>query len=280
MREFLIRSASGVVFVALFLTALLWHPLAFCIIFSAAVAIMMGEYLHISLRGTEMPAKIMAVLSGTGLFVLLFLIMGYGADWKWILLIPLCVTLILTAVLFTPSKESYRSTPFLLSSILYIALPFSMTNFIAFNNEGGFDGSVILSIMILIWTSDVGAYLFGSTLGKRFGHKLFPSVSPKKSWEGYFGGLLCTVAAGWILYRFNMTGITLLGTLLLSVIVNVTSTIGDLAESQFKRSFGVKDSGKIMPGHGGLLDRFDGALLAFPAAVTYLILIHPSCFGF
>ena len=126
--------------------------------------------------------------------------------------------------------------------------------------------------MIIIWSSDVGAYLFGMAFGQKHGHKLFPSISPKKSWEGYFGGLALSLAAGWCVGYFSMVDYPWYHCLILALLVNISSTIGDLVESQLKRNFGVKDAGSIMPGHGGLLDRFDGALLAFPVSVLYITL--------
>jgi phosphatidate cytidylyltransferase len=141
-----------------------------------------------------------------------------------------------------------------------------------FNGNGDFNGKLLLAFFAIVWGSDVGAYLFGITLGQKYGKKLFPSISPKKSWEGYWGGLLLSLAAGYALYALNFIQYELIHVIIISLIINVTSTFGDLAESQLKRNFGVKDSGKIMPGHGGLLDRFDGALFAFPATVAYIII--------
>ena len=155
---------------------------------------------------------------------------------------------------------------------MYIALPFALTNLIVFTPDGGFNGRVLLAVMIIIWSSDVGAYLSGMTFGQRHGHKLFPSISPKKSWEGYFGGLFLSLAAGWCVGYFSMVDYPWYHCLILALLVNISSTIGDLVESQLKRNFGVKDAGRIMPGHGGLLDRFDGALLAFPVSVLYITL--------
>ena len=106
--------------------------------------------------------------------------------------------------------------------------------------------------------------------GQKNGHKLFPSISPKKSWEGFFGGLFCALIFAIIIYYTGLIDIALIHTILIALIINLFGVLGDLAESQFKRNFGVKDSGSLMPGHGGLLDRFDGALLSFPVAVMYI----------
>lgn len=272
MRSLLIRTLSGAVFLALFLAALLWHPAAYCIIFTAAVVIMMHEYLKITLGDKEVPARVIAVSAGAAAFILTFLNQGYGLPGKWLLVLPVMVALIFVAVLYCRKEDAYRYTPFITTSLLYIAMPFALTNLTVFGPDGSFDGRILLAIMIVIWSSDVGAYLSGMAFGQKHGHKLFPSISPKKSWEGYFGGLVLAIAAGWCVSRFSLVDLPLYHSLILAVIINIASTIGDLVESQLKRNFGVKDAGKIMPGHGGLLDRFDGALLAFPVSVIYIVL--------
>ena len=272
MKNLLIRTLSGAVFLALFLTAMLWHPAAYGVIFMITVFIIMLEYLNITVGSKEKTASILAVITALLAFMLFFFHAGFGLDGKWLLILPVMVTLIATAILFCKESDAYRTTPFILTSLVYIALPFALTNLIVFTPDGGFNGRVLLAVMIIIWSSDVGAYLSGMAFGQRHGHKLFPSISPKKSWEGYFGGLFLSLAAGWCVGYFSMVDYPWYHCLILALLVNISSTIGDLVESQLKRNFGVKDAGSIMPGHGGLLDRFDGALLAFPVSVLYITL--------
>ena len=272
MKNLLTRTLSGAVFLALFLTAMLWHPAAYGVIFMITVFIIMLEYLNITVGSKEKTASILAVITALLAFMLFFFHAGFGLDGKWLLILPVMVTLIATAILFCKESDAYRTTPFILTSLVYIALPFALTNLIVFTPDGGFNGRVLLAVMTIIWSSDVGAYLSGMAFGQRHGHKLFPSISPKKSWEGYFGGLFLSLAAGWCVGYFSMVDYPWYHCLILALLVNISSTIGDLVESQLKRNFGVKDAGSIMPGHGGLLDRFDGALLAFPVSVLYITL--------
>ncbi len=272
MKNLLVRTLSGAVFLALFLTALLWHPIAYAVLFMAAVLIMMTEYLKITVGPHETAARVIATVTGLLTFLLMFLHSGYGLEPKWLLTLPVLVSIIFVAVLYAREGDAYRTTPFILTSLLYIALPFALTNLIVFSPDGSFDGRVLLAVMIVIWSSDVGAYLSGMAFGQKHGHKLFPSISPKKSWEGYFGGLVLALAAGWCIGYFSLADFPWYHCLALAVLINISSTVGDLAESQLKRNFGVKDAGRIMPGHGGLLDRFDGALLAFPVTVLYISL--------
>lgn len=273
MRNLLIRTASGAVFLAVFLTALLWNPVAYCIVFAAVVAIMMYEYHKITLGGKEKAARVISLFTGLATFVISFMVNGYGLDPVWFLIIPVMVTLVFFCILFSRDNDAYGQAIYTVASVPYIAVPFAMTNWIVFGDDGSFDGIILLAVMIVIWASDVGAYLFGISFGQKNGHKMCPSISPKKSWEGYFGGLFTSLAAGFVIGWTDMTAMSWIQWLPLALIVNVTSTLGDLAESQLKRNFGVKDSGKIMPGHGGLLDRFDGALTTFPAVVFYICLI-------
>jgi phosphatidate cytidylyltransferase len=165
---------------------------------------------------------------------------------------------------------------YLFVSQMYIALPFSMINVLAFRQS--LDGSthfyylLPLSVFIFLWINDTGAYCSGTLFGK---HKLFPRISPGKSWEGSIGGgILVLIVAGVIGYLENqgdnLSGLNLLEWLGLGLTVVLFGTWGDLVESLFKRTLGIKDSGNILPGHGGILDRFDSSLMAIPASVIYI----------
>jgi phosphatidate cytidylyltransferase len=155
----------------------------------------------------------------------------------------------------------------------YIALPFSLLNVLAFNatSEGfvTFNTLLPLSVFIFLWVNDSGAYCVGSLIGR---HKLFPRISPGKSWEGSIGGAVFVLAAAFAISYFldKEQMLTMPAWLGLGLVVVVFGTWGDLVESLFKRTLGIKDSGNILPGHGGMLDRFDSSLLAIPAAVVYL----------
>lgn len=162
-------------------------------------------------------------------------------------------------------------------SQMYIALPFSTISVLAFNGTPDgivqFNAILPLSVFIFLWLNDTGAYCIGSLLGK---HRLFPRISPKKSWEGSIGGAVVVVLAAFAI-SYLVENYSPLYSLLsplewigLGLVVVVFGTWGDLVESLFKRTLGIKDSGNILPGHGGMLDRFDSSLMAFPAAVVYV----------
>jgi phosphatidate cytidylyltransferase len=195
--------------------------------------------------------------------------------------IPYLLTIVylFIAELYTKAPNPINNWAYTMLAQMYIALPFSTINVLAFRATG--DGVVYnyllpLSVFIFLWTNDTGAYLSGSLFGK---HKLFPRVSPGKSWEGSIGGglLVLAMAAAVGFYETSALHSGAAEVVLsipqwmgLGLVVVFFGTWGDLVESLFKRTIGIKDSGNILPGHGGMLDRFDSSLMAFPAAVVYL----------
>ena len=186
----------------------------------------------------------------------------------------------MVAELYLKQEDPIHDWAYTMMSQLYIALPFSLLNILAFHaTPQGFvayDAILPLSVFVFLWMNDTGAYLCGSLLGK---HKLFPRISPGKSWEGSIGGGILVILVAvlvWYLtdqYNLNQLGLTAVEWVGLGLTVVVFGTWGDLVESLFKRTLGIKDSGNILPGHGGMLDRFDSSLLAIPAAVVYLYTI-------
>lgn len=273
VNNLLIRSLSGLVFMAVMVGCILFHPVSYATLMVLITGVMTLEYFRIALKKGPLFAQILSVISVWMVFLLFFLRMRYHIEAKWFLLMILPLTTVWVGLLYQKREKGYATSPYLFIPVFYIAFPFALTNLIAFDPNGNYEGKVILSLFILLWASDVGAYIFGLSFGQKNGHKLFPSLSPKKSWEGFFGGLLTSLLTSYILYRFGWLPCSLIHCLALSLLLHVFGVWGDLAESQFKRHFEVKDSGKIMPGHGGLLDRFDCVLLSFPIAIAYLIFI-------
>ena len=198
----------------------------------------------------------------------------YAGVAKSVVFIPYLVTIIylLVAELYLKQKDPIQDWAYTMLAQMYIALPFSLLNVLAFNatNQGvvAFNTLLPLSVFVFLWVNDSGAYCCGSLLGR---HKLFPRISPGKSWEGSIGGAVFVLVAAWAISSFlDGQMLTLPEWLGLGLTVVVFGTWGDLVESLFKRTLGIKDSGNILPGHGGMLDRFDSSLLAIPAAVVYL----------
>ena len=276
MKNIVIRSISGLIFLAIMVGSLLLSPHAIGALLLFFVVIMMSEYLKISMGENLNIARILAIITGAALYIITYLNVAFGVSISYLYLILLFAVAIFISLLYDKAageeavRESYRTNGNLFTSVIYIAVPFSLINFILFEPNGTYNPYVLLSLFILLWSADVGAYLFGMTFGQKNGHRLFPSISPKKSWEGFFGGVICAIAVSFILHTTSVLPFNLTHSVILSAIIVIFGAFGDLVESLFKRNFGVKDSGSIMPGHGGLLDRFDGALIAFPVAIAYI----------
>lgn len=184
----------------------------------------------------------------------------------------LSVVYLLVSELYLKSEHALNNWTYTMMSQMYVALPFASLNVLAYQPEASYSigvaytGMLPLSVFVFLWASDSGAYCFGSLFGR---HKLFPRISPNKSWEGSVGGGLVAVAASQIFACFepSLDRWEWLG---LALTVVIFGTWGDLVESLLKRQLQIKDSGNILPGHGGMLDRFDSSLLAIPASVIYL----------
>ncbi len=273
MKNIYVRTISGLVFILIMVTSILWGAISYIAVVSCIIAIMLHEYLKISVPSGMHMEKLLAIMSGMLLFMTSAVSMQYRMDFRFILPVIIPIIMIPVSLLSGKEKEGYRGYAFMLASIIYIALPFSLLNMSVFDMFGRYDGKLLLSMFIVLWVSDIGAYCFGMMFGQKNGHKMCPSISPKKSWEGFFGGLLSALVTGYILSETGMFRFGIFHSIALAAVISLFGVLGDLVESQFKRNFGVKDSGSIMPGHGGLLDRFDGALIAFPMAVIYIELI-------
>lgn len=291
MKNFIIRTLSGLAFTILVIGSILYGPVAFAVVFGTIMVVAVWEYLNITMGkgnlGETLLARTFTMVAAVALFVNMFLVVAYGYDPLYLLFAVLPVMGIFISNMYVKSynvhqtKEvdgkvervpnGYETYPFTLGALVYVALPFSLMSLLLYDKTGVYNGNMLLSLMVMLWCTDVGAYLLGSTLGQMFGHRLFPSISPKKSWEGFFGGLVCSVAGAVVLKVTGLLELSLADAIAVGVIICIFGVLGDLVESQLKRNFGVKDSGRIMPGHGGMLDRFDGALLAFPVAIVYII---------
>lgn len=216
----------------------------------------------------------LAILSSLVLFLLIYLYKGFNMAGKFLPLVFIPLLIIIINSLYVKDKKEFGKFACLYTSLIYIALPWSFINIAVFSPEGDYTGKLLLAFFIIVWASDVGGYIFGLAFGQKYGKKLFPSISPKKSWIGFWGGLGMAIVAAVILHFLGMLPFPLIHCIILAIIMNVTGVYGDLIESQWKRYYKIKDSGTSMPGHGGLLDRFDSSLTAIPAGVIYLIMFN------
>ena len=274
MNNFIKRTLSGIGFVAIMLAALLTNKFVFGIVMLLSLVVMMREFLHMTCGSEYRYSQILSIFAGVTLFVLTYLFKGFNFPGRLVILAFIPVFVVMINSLYVKDKSRFDKFANLYTAILYIAVPWSVFNFAVFNGNGDFNGKLLLAFFAIVWGSDVGASLFGITLGQKYGKKLFPSISPKKSWIGFWGGMLMAIAVAMILHYAGLMPFTLLHCVFLAVLLDVAGVYGDLIESQWKRHYNVKDSGNLIPGHGGLLDRFDSALIAIPIGVIYLVVAN------
>ena len=279
MKNLIIRAITGAVFVAIMVVGISFRPDVMILLFAAITGLTIWEFTGL-VNQSENVAVNRFISTAAGIYFFLA-VAGYCSGLTpSAAFVPYLLTVVylLVSELYLKQTNPINNWAYTMLSQMYIALPFSMINVLAFRSTP--DGNVTfewllpLSLFIFLWTNDTGAYCSGSLLGK---HKLFPRISPGKSWEGSIGGAVFVMIAAAIIYFLNVgqtdgrvAGMPLWQWLGLGLVVVVFGTWGDLVESLFKRTLGIKDSGNILPGHGGMLDRFDSSLMAIPAAVVYL----------
>lgn len=271
MNNFVKRTLSAIGFAAVMLAALLTNKFVFGFVMLLSLVVMMKEFLQMTCGSEYRCSQALSIFAGAVLFLLVFLYNGFNLPGRFIILAMVPVFVLMINSLYLKDKKDFHKFANLYTSILYIAVPWSLFNFAAFSADSQFNGILLLSFFGIVWASDVGAYVFGITLGQKYGKKLFPSISPKKSWIGFWGGILTAVLVAVILHRCDILNFSMLHSMILAVLINIASVYGDLIESQWKRYYNVKDSSNLIPGHGGLLDRFDSALVAIPVGVIYLV---------
>ncbi|NDV46453.1 phosphatidate cytidylyltransferase [Paludibacter sp. 221] len=265
MNNFLQRTISGAVFVILIVGSIIWSPYSFAALFTVITALALYEFHKLTNCQQNVDVNPFSAIFGG---VLLFI-----SSFMYTFCIPLSliylvygfyVALILVVELYRKKEHPVNNWAYFILGQVYIALPFSILNFILFLPS--YQPLVLLAVFVTIWVNDTGAYLVGSKFGK---HRLFERISPKKSWEGFIGGAVFALLSGYVFSLF-IPQISLIQWLIFAEIVVVAGTFGDLMESLMKRSLGVKDSGNIIPGHGGILDRFDSMILAAPMVFIYI----------
>lgn len=274
MSNVLKRIASGIGYGALIIVALLIDKYVFLAVFALLACLMLQEFFAMTLGDGYPVSRVFAVLTALAMFLCAFAASAFGVDVKWFSIIAIPLLALMISFLFVRDRENLLKFSYLFTGIIYIALPMAVTNFLVFDAGGSFDGMVLLFFFVIIWASDVGAYALGTAFGQTHGKKLCPSISPKKSWIGVFGGLFFAMAAAAALSMLPCLDIPLVHALGLSVTITASGICGDLFESQWKRLYNLKDSGNIIPGHGGILDRLDSSLFAIPAGVIYLMFFN------
>jgi phosphatidate cytidylyltransferase len=270
LKDIYIRTITGVFFLIAVIGAVILHPLAFFSLMFVFAFIGLNEFFKLSGQNDGRKNNPVYYLFGMLVYTLVGLIgLGY-VDIVFLYLLLLLFPLTIGMELFRTKNPSWNRIGSYYTGWLYIAAPFGLLcTLYRTPAQDTFFSGILIGLFAIVWSSDVFAYLTGSLIGK---HKLFERLSPKKTWEGSIGGLLFALVAAYLLSLFYQQ-LTLPEWLGLAGIIVVTGTLGDLAESFLKRQAGVKDSGTLFPGHGGLLDRFDATLFATPFVFVYVNLI-------
>lgn len=265
MKDLTKRTITGAIYVLSVIAAVCIDRYVAAVYFGMIMILALREFISVSAK-TEIRLNAPMIYFVSVFSYLALVSHAFGFAYSAIAMFAslLCIIALAISALYVKGATPFTSMAYSLTAVGYIVLPLSLSNLL-FAMHDYFDCNVLLSIFIFAWCNDTFAYLVGCKFGKR---RLFERHSPKKSWEGFFGGFAATVLAGVVMWQ--LLGGNVYIWLLMAVVTTVVGTFGDLIESMFKRQMGVKDSGNILPGHGGILDRFDILLLVLP--VMWIVL--------
>lgn len=285
MKNLFLRTVTGAAFVAILVGSIIYSPFTFGALFAIVSALSTLEFCNIVNKREGVHTNSLICMFSS--MLLYFAFFAYSCGYAHAMLIipasvflPYLLTVIYLMVshLYSGRQNALASWAYTMMSQLYVALPFALLNCVAFvpYPMGPLGTAYVymypLAVFLFLWSSDTGAYCVGSLLGRKIPYRLFPSISPNKSWIGSIGGTLLAVGVSVIIAQYEPS-LTLVQWMGFALIVAVFGTWGDLVESQIKRQLGIKDSGNVLPGHGGFLDRFDSSLLAIPASLIYIYTI-------
>ena len=272
-KKVLTRAISGAVFLAIVIGAIFAGEYVYSAVMLFVAVMCMFEFYR-ALRQNDAPVKMLpGIIVGALAYCAIALACLHPQYLILMLMAFPLLFLLFLYQLWQRDERPFESIAYTVLGVVYIAFPLAFTHllakpsFIAGHTE--YMPWVMLGVMSLQWTSDTFAYLTGISIGR---HPLFARHSPKKSWEGFCGGLAFSIFAGYLIGTYFDTPFSVADWMIMGGMVPITGTLGDLTESMFKRSMGLKDTGKIMPGHGGLLDRFDSLLMSTPFLLGYLLI--------
>ena len=273
MNNLIQRTLTGIIFVAVLMGSIISGSAPFAGVFSLIVIFTTREFYLLLKQKDYEPQVLGGVVASVVLFLSTYQVLS-GHSHKVLLSVNiLSIFSIFIFELFRNKKQPLKNILVTIGGVIYVGLPFALLNLIAFlpidSVIGNYNKYILLGFFIILWANDTGAYVVGSLIGK---NRLFERISPKKSWEGSIGGAFFAVGFAILMYYF--TGLeTAIFWVIFALSIVVFGTLGDLVESLLKRDLGVKDSGSILPGHGGFLDRFDAVLMAAPFASLSLIIV-------
>jgi phosphatidate cytidylyltransferase len=265
-----IRAITGFFFIIVMLASVLLDHYVFGAFYLLLSSFALWEFYGLVKKAGIKPNLVTGLLNGIFIYVIFALLSAPSENdyHKLLFLLPVTLSGVFIQELFKKNDAPFTNIGYTYLGLIFTIIPFTFFHGLAYVS-GTFNFHFPLAFLLMLWANDTGAYLVGSKLGKT---KLFERHSPKKTWEGLIGGILITALAAYIISLYY-TDLPLQHWIWIGVIISCFGTTGDLIESMFKRSIDVKDSGGILPGHGGLLDRFDGLLIAAPIVYAYLYFI-------
>lgn len=295
-KSLLVRAITGAIIVAAIIGCIIMGPFSFMLLFAAIIFGVLCEFYNLINVSREVHIMKWHSLGGVIMFLCFFCQASHVADpvipdlGNYVFMVYLVYMMIMfISRLYSKQENPIRELAYIILGQIYIALPLSLLNSIAFHSIAiplgdiyeDYNVILLLALFFFLWCNDTGAYITGVSFGR---HRLFERVSPKKSWEGFFGGLIFNVLLGLVFCQASFWGFfgldlhelqhySRLDWIGIGVTVSIFGTFGDLVESFIKRGVGVKDSGKLLPGHGGLWDRFDSLILAAPAMLFFIVVI-------
>lgn len=270
MSNFFQRLITGILLIIVFVSCIVISPYSFLILIALINILGLNEFYN--LHSKFSPQKQFGLFFSIIIFTTTSLCLLNSCNWKILLLnIPVAFSIFIFE-LYLKNKNPFEQLAFTFLGIIYITIPLLFLAAIAFlpNQSGYHQSQLVLGFFFIVWTSDSGAYAFGNIFGK---HLLFERISPKKTWEGSIGGAFSALLVAFVVSQFYKE-IKTKDWMCIAAIIIVVGTYGDLVKSLMKRTLQIKDSGSILPGHGGILDRFDSSLSAAPFVFSYLVLFH------
>lgn len=271
MNDLLKRSVTGIIFVGVLLAGTMIHPFVFAIVFISLLVLTQFEFYKLVENAGYSPQKLVGIIIGAIQFLVCFLAVLKIIPYQFCLLFFPFIILIFLFEVIRKKTSTLQNSLITLAGFLYVSVPFSLLNFIVFpgfpeNNL--FYPWILTGILFIVWICDSMAYFAGSMFGK---HKMAKNISPKKSWEGLIAGAVFAIIMG-ILNAVIFQSLSMISWIVIAILTVLFGTFGDLFESKIKRDLNIKDSGNILPGHGGFLDRFDSLLFAIPVVYVWIIL--------
>lgn len=270
MKNIVTRTITGIVFITIILGSICLSIYTFMAVFLLVSILGMVEFYKLAESDTAKPQSLNGIVFGSILFISIALYAHNILDGKWITINLLLAFVVFIIEMYRKKDHPFTNIAYTLLGVFYIALPLALLNFFysPFQFRGEFNTHILIAFFIITWLVDTAAYLAGMAFGR---HRLFERISPKKSWEGSVGGFLMGIITAWIM-SLVFKDLLFYQWAIIATIITVTGGFGDLVESMLKRSVHTKDTGSILPGHGGILDRFDCVFFSAPFVYIYVYL--------